>query len=88
MLETCKVISIINGLITRSLPIIYIFYSIKTSRSKFPICFIFKATFHEGGFSYEDYPIELAWTLRTSSLGAAGLGSEKSRMSGGEKKAR
>ena len=48
--------------------------------------FLHKATFHESGFSYEDYPIELAWTLRTSSSGAAGIGSVKSRMSGGEKK--
>jgi hypothetical protein len=64
------------------------FYYIKTNISKFPVCSLLKATFHESGFSYEDYGIELAWTLRTASSGAAGIGSDKGRMNGGEKKAR
>ena len=48
----------------------------------------FKATFHESGFNYDDYPIELAWTLRTTSSGGGGVGSDKGRMSGGDKRAR
>ena len=43
-----------------------------------------KATFHESGFSYDDYPIELAWTLRTTSAGGGAI----SRNSGTDKRPR
>ena len=50
---------------------------------------LYKATFHESGFSYDDYPIELAWTLRTtSSGGAGGVSSERGRASGTDKRPR
>ena len=41
-------------------------------------------TFHESGFSYDDYPIELAWTLRTTST----AGGAVSRTSGTDKRPR
>ena len=47
------------------------------------ILLLFQATFHEGGFNYDDYPIELAWTLRATSSGVGGaIASEKGNMSG------
>ena len=44
----------------------------------------FQVTFHESGFSYDDYPIELAWTLRTTST----AGGAVSRTSGTDKRPR
>ena len=45
---------------------------------------MFQVTFHESGFSYDDYPIELAWTLRTTST----AGGAVSRTSGTDKRPR
>ena len=49
-----------------------------------------KATFHESGFNYDDYPMELAWTLRMASaggIGGTGASGGQGKMCGSDERA-